>query len=75
MKAIQTSYGHRHHYPVAHVYEAAIHCLGCAWERFGEDEGGFIAGTDREGNEVGALFSWNEGWCGESCGTCGGPLS
>lgn len=61
--------------PIAYTYEADTHCPPCTAERFGPA----CEGTDREGNAVGALFSWDE-WCnppepGKSCilvcGTCG----
>lgn len=62
------------HVPVAYTYEADYHCPGCAEERFGLDTHSEVSGEDREGNPVHAVFSWNEGWQGHACGTCGGEL-
>jgi hypothetical protein len=72
---------------IAYTYEAAHHCEECALARFGRDSAGDITGTDAEGNEVGALFEWDE-WhvCIEhlsdfdlpavlTCGTCGKAIS
>jgi hypothetical protein len=47
--------------PIAYTYEADYHCEDCAYERFGKDEHGDITGIDNEGNEIGAVFSW-DGW-------------
>ena len=64
------------HAPIAYTYEADHHCEDCAYERFGVDERGDITGEDDEGNEVGAVASWDEWWnCDSecetlSCGTC-----
>jgi hypothetical protein len=43
------------HEPIAYTYEADHHCEACTVARFGSTEG-----TDNEGNEVGAVFSWDE---------------
>jgi len=65
--------------PIAYTYEADHHCPGCAEERFGRSERGFIGegSTDNEGNEVGIVMPWDE-WYEPSddepqtltCGTC-----
>jgi hypothetical protein len=69
--------------PIAYVYEADHHCESCTEARFGRSESGFVAegATDSEGNEVGALFSWDEWYANDvyegnpravlACGTCG----
>lgn len=47
---------------VGYTYEAGLHCPDCAKERFGlEDHGKWVRedATDREGNEVHPLFSWD----------------
>lgn len=41
--------------PIAYTYEADHHCESCTVARFGSTEG-----EDREGNQVGAVFSWDE---------------
>jgi len=58
--------------PIAYTYEADTHCHNCTVSRFGSTEG-----TDSEGNQIGAIFSWDE-WYNVgtgsqtlSCGTCG----
>ena len=75
------------HGVIAYTYEADHHCEACASARFGLDEHGEIEGVDDEGNEVGALFGWDE-WhvCSEHldsfpdypatlvCGDCGTVL-
>ena len=43
---------------IAYTYEADYHCGAHARERFGPR----AEGIDAEGNEVGAVFSWDE-WC------------
>lgn len=68
--------------PIAYTYEADHHCPGCAFERFGQDEHGFVPETakDGEGNPVGVIAPWDE-WQqfdGErevlACGDCGGVI-
>lgn len=68
------------HEPIAYTYEADTHCETCAEARFGRSPGGMITGIDREGNAVGALFSWDE-WTDTNdrcqvlpCGDCGTEL-
>jgi hypothetical protein len=64
------------HNPIAYTYEADTHCYACTIVRFPT-----TYGTDREDNEVGALFSWDE-WCDPDesgmqylmCGTCMGVI-
>ena len=64
--------------PIAYTYEADHHCPGCALERFGEDEHGFVPAdaVDGEGNPVGAVTPWDEWYSiGDGnqtlvCGTC-----
>lgn len=67
------------HDPIAYVYDADLHCPGCAEQRFGRDEHGFIAGkgaADSEGNTPGVLAPWDETDShGEHCGTCGGQIA
>lgn len=65
------------HRPIAYTYEADHHCEECTLERFGD-----TYGVDREGNEVHAVFSWDEWWNTEypnceylSCGDCHGVLA
>lgn len=59
--------------PIAYAYEADVHCLDCTIDRFGPD----CEGIDSEGNEVGAIFPWDqwmnlgEGNQSLTCGTCG----
>lgn len=68
--------------PIAYTYEADHHCPDCAEQRFGRSEAGFIAeeATDNEGNEVGAIFPWNEWWQDSSacetlfCSDCSGEI-
>jgi len=66
--------------PIGYTYEADHHCRQCAGNRFGTDWlTGFVldSARDREGNPVGAVFSWDE-WFEPSmaevqtltCGTC-----
>lgn len=70
------------HDPIAYTYEAAHHCPGCAFERFGMDEHGFVPedATDGEGNPIGAVAPWDEwqAFDGEpetlACDTCGGVI-
>lgn len=60
------------HDPIAYTYEADIHCPECAEKRFGPG----AHGTDREGNEVGAVAPWDETSPeGEHCGTCGKEIA
>lgn len=68
-------------YPIAYTYEADVHCEQCAAARFGYDEHDEITGTDAEGNEVGAIFPWDEWWDWSEdscqvlvCGDCGAKL-
>jgi hypothetical protein len=59
--------------PIAYAYEADMHCPVCAKDRFGRcEEHNQIACcvTDDEGNEPGAIFSWDENLCGLYCGDC-----
>lgn len=68
------------HDPIAYTYEADYHCPACAFERFGQDEHGFVPedAEDSEGNPIGALAPWDE-WHEPTadyhqalaCGTCG----
>jgi hypothetical protein len=70
--------------PIAYTYEADYHCPGCAYERFGADEDGWIAAHDErdgEGNPVGVVAPWDEWWEPSedgpqvlTCGTCGGEI-
>lgn len=68
------------HNPIAYTYEADWHCPTCTAERFGNpipDDA-----TDSEGNEIGAVFSWDEWWEPTiderqtlNCGDCGEELA
>lgn len=51
---------------LGYSYESDIHCVECANERFGDDDGAI----DREGNGVYPVFCWDtlEDDC--YCGTC-----
>lgn len=62
--------------PIAYTYDADTHCPGCALERFGTDDDGWINGTDAEGNPVGAIAPWDEvdPASGIYCGTCGAEV-
>lgn len=61
---------------IAYTYEADWHCPDCTAARLGED----CQGVDREGNEVHAVFSWDEWWQSTdeadvlACGDCGAVL-
>lgn len=78
--------------PIAYTYEADTHCPACAISRFGHEKAPGPAGdvnmpwppedaVDSEGNQVGAIFPWEE-WCEPSelgmhylaCGTCRGII-
>jgi hypothetical protein len=63
--------------PIAYTYEASEHCPACAEARFGTDERGDIASgvLDNEGNEPGAVFSWDEWDRALTCGTCGEAIT
>lgn len=51
-----------------YAYDAALHCPACA-AKAGMDKDG---AEDSEGNEVGAVFAWDElGDSPESCDDCG----
>ena len=57
--------------PIAYTYEADTHCPYHARLRFGRDARGIIANgaVDGEGNEVGAVFEWDDvGSAGLYCG-------
>ena len=64
--------------PIAYTYEGDHHCYSCTIEQFGTtdlaDDGTPV--IDREGNTVGAVFSWDEWYnIGEGeqtlvCGDC-----
>lgn len=69
--------------PIAYMYEADVHCPGCAAERFGVSADGWIAdgAEDSEGNPVGVIAPWDEWWQPSEplpqvlvCGTCGGVI-
>lgn len=44
--------------PIAYTYEADYHCPDCTAARFGAE----CQGTDSEGNEIHAVFPWDEWW-------------
>lgn len=71
--------------PIAYTYEADTHCPSCAESRFGKCEHGFIAcpsgdhggphasgyiATDAEGNDIGAVFQWDDTTLGIVCSDC-----
>ena len=57
---------------VAYTYEADLHCVSCAMERFGP---GSTDSTDNEGNPVHAVFDTDEIEDPDAgCGTCAEPL-
>jgi hypothetical protein len=59
------------HDPIAYTYEADVHCPSCTFKRFPNGEG-----TDREGNQVGAIAPWDEtDEAGEYCGDCHGEIA
>ena len=67
--------------PIAYTYEADVHCVDCAIDRFGRDEHGEVTGVDSEGNEVNIISPSDEWYANEifqgedratlTCGTCG----
>lgn len=65
--------------PIAYTYDAAYHCPGCAFQRFGIDASGFVPENelDSESNPLGAVAPWDE-WQSDlnepetlACDTCG----
>ena len=69
--------------PIAYTYEADYHCEACAIKRFGWVDGEVTPGAeDNEGNEVGAVFAWDDWqqedglrhWDTLACGDCGAEL-
>jgi hypothetical protein len=60
---------------VGYTYEADVHCVGCAFDRFGDmldrDEA-----ADSEGNRPHPVFSIDEDFLEEhdACSTCGDRL-
>lgn len=52
--------------PIAYVFEADTHCPDCTEARFPD-----CTGEDNEGNEVGAVWSWDEFDTPLVCGSCG----
>lgn len=57
-----------------YAFEAGLHCIECATTRFGADDHGWVpaTATDREGNDVFAIFSGEEREQDiETCSTCG----
>ncbi len=65
--------------PIAYTYEAAHHCPDCTARRFPAcEEHGQLACcvVDSEGNEPGAIFSWDEvPDCGIYCDDCGREIA
>ena len=60
---------------IGYTYEAEMHCVRCAIERFSPgskhyDFGQGLSGTDREGNEIHPIFDIDEGSEDEYCGDC-----
>ena len=49
------------HWPVAFTGDAEVLCPDCALKRWGAWENGLNVAFDREGNEVRAVYSWEEG--------------
>ncbi len=72
--------------PIAYTFEADYHCPGCTLKRFPESRewpGTDVNGDqleDSEGNEVGAVFPWDEWWNLEegcetlNCSDCFGEI-
>jgi len=58
---------------VAYAYDAAVHCVGCAEERFGAEALATDTAEDREGNPVHPIFAGDEEEHGP-CDTCGDAL-
>lgn len=59
-------------YIIAFTYEADLHCVECAVERFGKQVLHSSEGlADSEGNEPHPLFSTDEHDENVRCGTCG----
>ena len=60
--------------PVAYTYEADIHCPACTTKRFPpcdpHKQLACCGAVDAEGNEVGAIFSWEEDAIDAYCGDC-----
>lgn len=56
--------------PIYFTADADMYCEACCRARYGTTEG-----ADREGNPIGAVFSWDErpDYC-PHCGDCGGAL-
>lgn len=64
--------------PVGYTYDADTYCPGCALERFGQDENGWIPedAVDGENNPVGAIAPWNEaGDTPTHCAECGALIN
>lgn len=55
--------------PIGYTYEADVHCLECAYARFGNtlDD---PQTKDSEGNPIHAIFEWDEDAPNEVCGDC-----
>ena len=68
--------------PIAATYEADIHCIACAEQRFGQAlyESGHLGAKiaeDSEGNQPGLIYSWDYEQPEEGpnhCGTCGDEI-
>lgn len=71
--------------PIAYTYEADVHCVPCALDRFGREPGRTWVredARDAEGNSVGVIATW-DAWCDPDetgqvsliCGTCGWPIT
>lgn len=58
---------------IGYTYEADVHCLSCAFDRFGDmlDRDDAI---DSEGNSPHPIFDIDEGAEDEHCGDCGDEL-
>jgi len=71
---------------VAYQYDANLHCPSCtidAWNNGyftkadplglgnGRDANGILmSATDKEGNNITAIFAMNEGWQNDNCSDC-----
>lgn len=55
---------------IAYTYEADIHCIPCATERWGAEALADTATEDREGNPLHPVFGTDEWLGGAWCGDC-----
>lgn len=60
---------------IAFTYDAAVHCIWCARDRFGDDGLADRETVDSEGNEIGAISQWDETCADYSAADGGGDFS